>query len=119
MNDILRPYVAIFIFSFGLAAGFFSSWLLASPPDAPLTQAQRDYNAANVSRARYLNAQGSLDRAWGGWNVLVLRNYRDYTLIVGIDTRAACEATARKLDSSHHAQAACFESMESKENHKP
>jgi hypothetical protein len=119
VNDILRPYVAIAIFSLGLSVGFFSAWLLASPPDAPLTQAQRDYNDANVSRARYLNAKGSLDRAWGGWNVLVLRNYRDYTLIVGIDTRATCEAAARELDAQSRAQAACFESMEAKENSKP
>lgn len=68
--------------------------LIALISTAALAQDYTDHSPA-TSRARYINAIGTLDRAWGSWTLLVRYSTpRAPELIIGIDTEARCRATA-------------------------
>lgn len=109
MHATIRAYSAAAAGAAGLVAGTWLGWYLSTPARP---SAHAAYHAPDASRARYLNAQGNLDRAWGDWNLLAVR--RDAItarwLVVGIDTEARCLALAELLETREKFDATCFTS---------
>lgn len=95
------------IFSLGLLAGLALSLALMLgfgelSPDAAIPVTSHNLTPTDqsptASRARYLNARGTLDRAWGDWNIAFHDPLLDrYFVIVGIDTKSRCDETVKVL----------------------
>lgn len=65
-----------------------------------------------TSIARYLNAQGTLGRAWGPWSLVIGHRQPSapfkHSVIIGLDTQARCESVARVFEK-YGDRASCTE----------
>jgi hypothetical protein len=117
---LTRPAVFWLALTLGIAFGIWIEWFIATPAIDLALSADGSYanNSPAASRARYINARGGLDRAWGSWNAAVKSPGARPYLIIGIDTAERCAALEKRIEAPtatawvlDKAEVECFQSV--------
>jgi hypothetical protein len=115
-----RPTIFWLSLTVGVFLGVWIEWFIATPAIDLSMLADGSYanNSAAASRARYLNARGGLDRAWGPWNAAIKAPGERPYVILGIDTAERCAALEKQIESAtvkawvlDKAEVECFQSV--------